>query len=63
MKLIAQIIALYLPAVGVLQILVTIGSAILFLKLSGNRVFSSTGRWSKVRKKNREMESNMWAIE
>lgn len=62
MKLIAQIIALYLPAVDILQIIVTIGSAIILLKMLVPKLSGSRRRWGKIRKKNREIESNIWAM-
>ncbi len=62
MKKLLQLIELYLPGANALLIMVIIGSAIMLLKMLVNEFLSNRRRW-KIRKKAREIESNMWAIE
>lgn len=62
MKKLLQFIELYLPGANALLIMIIIGSAIMLLKMLVNELLSNRRRW-KIRKKARELESNMWAIE
>lgn len=61
MKLLSQFIALYLPETNWLQVMATIGSAFIFLKMLLDGL--SGRRRREIRRKNREIENNMWLIE
>ncbi|WP_147203253.1 hypothetical protein [Segetibacter aerophilus] len=60
MKLLFQFIALYLPEANLLQLLATITTAFIFIKMFVDK-FSITS-WKTTRRK-KELELDMWAIE
>jgi hypothetical protein len=60
MKLLLQFIALYLPEANLLQLLATITTAFIFIKMFVDK-FSIAG-WKTTRRK-KELELDMWAIE
>lgn len=62
MKLITQVIALLLVSAHSLQIIVTIGTAIVMLKLSLDKLKITRSTWI-TRKRQRALDSDMWAIE
>ena len=62
MKKLLQVAVLYLPGADALLIMVTICSVIMLFKLMINNFLSNRRRW-KMRKKVREIESNVWEIE
>lgn len=62
MKQLSQIIALSFFGLNGLQIILAIGSAIMLFKIALIKL-STIRRKFKVRKMNKEAESNMWAIE
>ena len=62
MKQLSQIIALYLPGADLLQLLVILGSISILIKMTIKKIGGSRRRWV-IRKRNREIERNMWAIE
>jgi hypothetical protein len=62
MKQIFQMIALYLTGLDALQIIVTIGSIIITLKMLGTKFSETRHNW-KTRQGRRKLESDMWAIE
>lgn len=62
MKQLAQLLALYLPGANTLQVMLTIATVILLIKAVVNKRSTSRSKL-KIKKQNREMENNMWAIE
>jgi len=62
MKQLSQIIALSLFGLNALQIILAAGTVIMFLKITINKLSGGRRRW-KIRKMNRDVERNMWAIE
>ena len=61
MKQLSQIIALSILGVTGMQIILAIGAGVVFLQILVNKISGS--RWCEVRKRNSEIESNMWSIE
>lgn len=62
MKQLSQIIALYLFGLNAFEIILVAGILVLMLKMFVDRFETSRRRW-RIRKRNREIEGNMWAIE
>ncbi len=62
MKQLSQIIALSFFGLNGIQIILAIGTAIMLFKMALTKFSGDRRRW-KMRKMNREAESNMWAIE
>jgi hypothetical protein len=62
MKLLSQIIALLLVGANSLQIILTIGTAVVMLKLLFDKVYTARSRWI-IRKRRKVLENDMWAIE
>ncbi len=60
MKLLSQFLALYLPEANLLQLLATITTAIIFLKMFVEKFEIKS--W-KIMQRKRELEMDMWAIE
>jgi hypothetical protein len=61
MKLLSQFLALHLPAARELQVMASIAILVIFLKMLIDKL--PFKRWWETRRKNREIEGNMWAIE
>ena len=53
--------ALFLFGINALQIILAAG-AVLLVKVFAEQITGNIRRW-RIRRKSREMESNMWAIE
>jgi hypothetical protein len=62
MKQLSQIIALYLFGFNGLQIILAAGITVLILKMFIDKILTARRTWI-IRQRNREIESNMWAIE
>ena len=62
MKLISQLIALYLPGASMLQIMMIIAASILVLKTAANKLSRIRKSWN-LKRRTRQLENNMWAIE
>ena len=62
MKQLLEIIALYLLGWNALKVIMAAGSAVLLLKMFADKISDNRRRW-KIRKRNGEIENNMWAIE
>ena len=62
MKQLLEITALYLLGLNAIQIIIAAGSAVLLLKMFVDKISANRKRW-RIRKRNGEIENNMWAIE
>jgi hypothetical protein len=61
MKLLSQFISLYLPVVNWLQVLTTVVSLFILVKIALIKIAGRTG-W-QIRKKTWALERDVWAIE
>ena len=62
MKQLSQMIFLSILGEGGLQIILAVGTVIMLAQIFLHQNFTSKARWI-VRKKNKEIENNMWLIE
>lgn len=62
MKLLLQLITLYLPGTSLLQIMMITAAVILFFKTTANKLSGIRKGWI-LKRRTRQMEKNMWAIE
>jgi uncharacterized membrane protein len=62
MKQLSQIIALSVFGVGAIEIIVALGAAIIILQIFLNKIACIKVSW-EMKKRNKEIENNMWSIE
>ena len=62
MKQLSQIIALSVFGAGAVEIIFALGAAVIILQILLNKIACSKVRW-EIKKRNKEIENNMWSIE